>query len=733
MGKRVPIILGIILVFLAVWLQVSRNNAVLHFIDRLEHLSYDLQLRTKTMPADFNSANPIVIIDIDDRSLKMEGRWPWSRSKMSRLVDRLRQQNVAIIAFDILFAEKENNIAATVLERLNKNKGLPTVVADVLKKSEPIFDEDVFFAKSLERINSILAITFLPRVHSENVLPLPLFSLTTQQQKELSLIEEMGFISNIPVLQQVAKASGFINIFPDEDGIIRRSPLLIEYQGAVYPSLALQTIMSFLNENVQLYAPRYGKVSKLEGIQLGNQIIPTDENGLVFIPYVGKSFSFPYYSATDVLRGNIPQDALLGKIVFIGTSATGEGDIKSTSIDIAFPGVEIQATIALGLLQNTFAYKPAWTYGEQIILTLLFGVLSAFIFPYFGPKLLTLIMVAFPPLVFFLNDTIWEKTGLVLSFLIPTLLVVLIAITNIIFGYLFETRKREHLKQMFGQYVPEKHIDEMTKTTSNFALRGEDREMTVLFADIRNFTTISEDMSASQLVEMLNTYFTPMTEIIFKHHGTIDKYVGDMIMAFWGAPLKDNLHARHALRSALAMKKKLVQLAEEQAAKNWPDLHIGIGINSGTMSVGDMGSKYRRNYTVLGDAVNLASRVETLTKFYGVSIIVTESTRKAQHKFVFRKLDRVRVKGKTAGIIIYELVSEQSELTSELQQELEMYHQALKDYFAQQWQAAKEILQQLYKTYPEKKIYRIYLERIAEFEKTPPPADWDGIYTHLEK
>lgn len=733
MGKRISTILGIVLLFLAVWLQLSRNNVVLHLIERLEHLSYDLQLRTKTTPQDLISSSPIVIIDIDDRSLKEEGRWPWSRSKMSMLVDRLREQNVAVIAFDILFAEKENNIAVTILDKLNKNNKLSNAVADVLKKSEPIFDEDVFFAKSLAQVDSVLAITFLPRVHTENILPPPLLTLTKKQQAELSLIEEIGYISNIPVLQEVAKSSGFINIFPDEDGVIRRSPLLIEYQGTVYPSLALQAIMSFLNEKVQLYTPSYGKVNKLEGIQLGDHKIPTDENGLVFIPYVGKSYSFPYYSATDVLNGKIPQDALLGKIVFIGTSATGEGDIKATSIDIAFPGVEIQATLALGLLKNSFAYKPAWTYGEQIILTVLFGLIAAFVFPHFGPKLLSFIMIAFPPLMFFLNDTIWEKTGLVLSFLIPTFLVIVIALTNIIFGYLFETRKREHLKQMFGQYVPEKHIDEMIKTTSSFALRGEDRDMSVLFADIRNFTSISENMTASQLVEMLNTYFTPMTEIIFKHHGTIDKYVGDLIMAFWGAPLKDKFHARHALKSALAMQKKLHQLSEEKALENWPDLHIGIGINSGTMSVGDMGSKYRRNYTVLGDAVNLASRVEALTKFYGVSIIVTESTRREQHNFVFRKLDRVRVKGKMKGIIIYELIAEKLELTPELKQELEMYHEALKAYFAHQWQEAKEILDQLHKTYPDKRIYRIYLERINEFLKNPPSADWDGIYTHTSK
>lgn len=734
MSKRIPIFLGLILIIVAVWLQLSQNYSVQHFVKRLEHLSYDLQLQTSIIPANFKTESPIVIIDIDDNSLKAEGRWPWPRSKLANLIDRLREQNVALVAFDILFAETENNIASMVSQQLAKNNILTTNLADVLKKSEPLFNEDRFLAKSLTETNAILGLTFLPRQHTENELPPPLFVLTEQQQRELNLISEEGFISNIPVLQQVAQSSGFINIYPDEDGVIRRAPLLLTYKNGVYPSLALQTIMSFLNVKIDLFTPRYGKTHKLEGVVLGNTRIRTDENGFVYVPYVGKSYTFPYYSATDVMHGNIPKDALLGKIILIGTSATGEGDIKPTAIDIAFPGVEIQATLALGLLKNSFAYRPAWTYGEQIVMTIILGLLATVIFPYVGPKALSLIIILFPVVMFFINDRLWEKTGLVLSFLIPTLLVVLIGLINMVYGYLFESRRREHLKQMFGQYVPAKHIDEMTKTTGSFALRGEDREMSVLFADIRNFTTISENLSAAQLVDMLNKYLTPMTEVIFKYHGTIDKYVGDLIMAFWGAPLRDRHHAHHALISALAMQKKLKQLCREKAStENWPELHVGIGINSGIMSVGDMGSTYRRNYTVMGDGVNLASRVEELTKFYGVSIIVTENTSHKEHHFVFRKLDRVRVKGKKKGIVIYELIAKKTDITPEEEAELAEYHHALDAYYLKQWLDAKNIFLKLAEQHPDRRIYHIYLERISEFEQSPPPDDWDGTYTHLKK
>jgi len=310
----------------------------------------------------------------------------------------------------------------------------------------------------------------------------------------------------------------------------------------------------------------------------------------------------------------------------------------------------------------------------------------------------------------------------------------LLAIMNLIYGYLFETRKRENLKEMFGQYVPAKHIDAMLKTQGNFDLSGEDREMTVLFADIRNFTTISEPMSAADLKQMLNEFFTPMTEIIFKYKGTIDKYIGDLIMAFWGAPLPDDKHAEHALSAALDMQKKVTELTPIFAARGWAEVNIGIGLNSGIMSVGDMGSKFRRNYTVLGDAVNLGSRVESLSKFYGAKIMVSEYTQKNQSdKFIFRQLDRVRVKGKKLGVGIFEALCRKEEASEELKKEIDLCNQAFDYYYKQNFSEAGRLFKELSDTHPDVKVYNLYLNRVAEFKETPPPADWDGVYIHTSK
>jgi len=730
MSKRIPIALGLLLVMLALWVSIAPTQFARQIIDRLDNLGYDLQLRTHVLTQSHTPTTPVGIIDIDDASLKAEGRWPWPRNKLAELIDRLHEYGAAVIAFDIFFGEKESNIDQQLLDFLSKKNQLTPALKNLLKENLPSLNNDTIFAKSLTQLPTVLAIGFLPRPQTQNDLPQPLLVLSPADLKQLDLISAKGYISNIPILQNAAKHGGFINIFPDNDGIIRHAPLIIAYQNKLYPSLALAAVLLLLDEKVKLVTPEYNKVKQLEGLQLGSMVIPTDAHGEVFIPFIGNSFTFPYYSATDILHGKIPKDALLGKILFVGTSATGLGDLKATSIENTFPGVEVQATLANGLLLNDFSFKPAWTFGANLVITFTVGLLAAFIFPYLGPRLLSLLIILVPIGLLFINNWIWERTGFILSLLMPVILILFIAILNMIYGYLFETRRREHLKEMFGQYVPEKHIDKMLKTSGNYALGGENRYMTVLFADIRNFTSISEKLTAAELVEMLNTFFTPMTEIIFKHRGTIDKYVGDLIMAFWGAPLKDKHHVRHSLESALEMQKKIKSMQQEIAKHHWPEIKMGIGINSGNMSVGDMGSHFRRNYTVLGDAVNLASRIESLTKYYGVDIIVTEVTQQNQPHFVFRMLDRVRVKGKQKSIAIYEVVCFRDEITKEIQHELKLFHNALNDYFLQKWNDASTIFSQLHETYPHKKIYSLYLSRIEEFKQHSPPPDWNGVCEH---
>ncbi len=735
MTKRPPIIVGLLFMLTALWLIFTPNKPIRHFLARLENIGYDLQLRAHTITAKpLPPESPVVIVDIDDKSIHAEGRWPWSRATLAKLIQKMKDQGAVVIAFDIFFPEPQENIADEVAKVLNEHNLLNNPVKSMLYNNAALFDDDDKFITSMKDVQVVLSYTFLPRPETHNLLPLPLLQIGSGESKRLDLTKAEGYISNIPIIQKAASASGFINIFPDDDGIVRRVPLLMEYKDGIYPSLALQAVLSFLGTSkVELVAPGYLNEQRLEGVRLGNYIIPTDESGNVYIPFIGRSYSFPYFSAVDILQDRIPKDSLLGKIVFVGTSATGLGDLQPASVQNPFPGVEIQASVSNGILLKQFSYKPAWTLGADAILTFILGILAAMIFPYLGPRILALILLFFPILILYVNGYIWRQTGLILSFLTPMIMVLLIAIFNLLYGYVFETRRREQLKKMFGQYVPEKHINEMLRSKDTFSLHGESKDMTVMFADIRNFTTIAEGMAATDIVDMLNTYFTPMTEIIHQSFGTVDKYIGDLIMAFWGAPLNDNSHATHAIQAALNMQAKLAQLRGMPSNNQWPEIIMGIGINSGKMNVGDMGSQFRRNYTVLGDAVNLASRIESLTKFYNVHILITENTQKDQPGFVFRKIDRVQVKGRAEGIDLYEVICRQDALTSEQAEELHEYHTALNYYQNRQFKEAHVLFENLTKRSPHIKIYGIYLTRTQEFIETPPPDSWDGIFTHAHK
>jgi adenylate cyclase len=732
MNKRIPMIIGIFLIVFSVWMQITTVDYVRSLIVRLDNLAYDMQLRTKLFTHKSKHDFDVVIVDVDDKSLQEQGRWPWPRGVIGKLLDQMQADGVVVVATDMMFPEPETDVTVLIGDELVKrNLSTPELVT-ILNMIRPDLNNDLKLAGSLQNKDIVLGMTFLPRDTQTGLLPPPLLALTPKQNF-LDIFNAKGYLSNIPILQSSAKNAGFINVYADPDGIIRRVPVVMRYKNDVYPSLALDAVKIYLLSNAKLNTAMYDNSEQLEAVKLGDHIIPTDSFGQVLVPFIGKSYTFPYYSAADVLNNKVSANALSGKIAFLGTSATGLGDLRATAIQGVYPGVEIQASIAQGILDNNFSYRPAWAIGAEIFLAVALGIFFAVLFPFCGPRSTALLTIFTPIIIIFLNNWLWLKTGLILFVLIPILLIIILAMLNMIYGYVFETRKRERIKNMFGQYVPEKHIDEMLKTSGSFSLHGEDRMMTVLFADIRNFTTISEPMSASELKELLNQFFTPMTEVIFKYKGTIDKYIGDLIMAFWGAPLKDKRHAQHAISAALEMQKVAATLNTTFEKRGWPDIKIGIGLNSGLMSVGDMGSKFRRNYTVLGDAVNLASRVEGLTKFYGVNLMVAENTYHDQPKFLFRQLDQVRVKGKKLGITIYEVISTMTEATPAKIAEIKASDTALQDYFQQRWDEAERKFSELNAAHPDTKLYKLYLERISEFKQTPPPADWDGIYAHKDK
>jgi len=699
-------------------------------LNRIENQLYDYRFRFTLNDDNKESDTNIVILDIDEKSLQAEGRWAWSRVKIGKLVNKLAEHGALVVAFDIVFSEPERNPATEILENYPSYD-----IQSELQAIENIADADKAFANSFTNIDVVLGYFFNSENTTIGAIPPSVRDYGPEILDTFVTPTLPGIISNLPLLQDAAIGAGSVYTLPDADGVIRRSPLVTGYDGKLFPALSLAAGMAYLfSEDIELYTSELGGLTSITSIGISEYLANTDAQGSVLVPYIGKQKSFPYISATDVLNDNIEDGVLNSAIVLVGTSALGLRDLRTTPLETNYPGVEVHANILKGLLEGNIPFQPDWEAGLVRTLIILLGAFLALILPRLSS--LVMIFTGISTLVIYqlINYYLWTESRFDLSQAPIVILILSITALNIGIGFFQESSRRKDLKDMFEQYVPPAHIDKMVSAEQNSnAFVSDSREMTVLFSDIRSFTSISEGLSAEQLKLMLNEYFTPITQIIFEREGTIDKYVGDMVMAFWGAPLEDSEHRLHALEAALSMLEKTEQLKQEFKEKGLPEINIGIGLNSGLMNVGDMGSKYRKAYTVLGDAVNLSSRLESLTKFYGVQCLVGENTIQGIKDFTFREIDRIQVKGKQEPVNVFEPIGRTSNLNSNELKELESYHSALSLYRAMQWEDAEKVFQYLNKQAPQTLIYLIYLERIAEYKAISLPNDWDSTFKHSTK
>ncbi len=733
---RVSISLVILTVFLLHVTKAVRFDA----IDALELFAYDQRLKlTTTRIRD----DRVVIIDIDEKSLAAEGRWPWGRDKLARLVDTLFDDyQIGLVGFDVVFAERDESSGLTVLRRLADSdfRGDSRFAARV-KQLESKLDYDRRFARSIANRPVVLGYTFNigTRVATRaGELPAPTFAPGEFTGRRVAFYEADGYVGNLPELADAALAAGHFTIIPDADGIARRVPMLFQYKGAQYEALSLAMARTAMG--VDTIVPGYAKGSKagaaysgLEWLQVGNRRVPVDARLRTLVPFRGRQGSFPYVSATDVLHGEVTRDTLAGRIALVGTSAPGLLDLRATPVQAAYPGVEVHANIIAGILDNKLKNNPAYTLGAEFALVTVAGLLMTLLLPLLSPLWGTVATLALLAGVVAINMVVWQGWNIVLPLASVVVILLVMYLFNTTYSLFVETRGKRQLAGLFGQYVPPELVDEMSEDPGAFTLEGESREMTVLFSDVRSFTTISEGLDPRELSRLMNEYLTPMTTTIHDARGTIDKYIGDAIMAFWGAPLRDPEHAQNALQAAFGMLAALRDLQVDFERRGWPAIRIGIGINTGTMNVGNMGSEFRMAYTVLGDAVNLGSRLEGLTKGYGVECVVSETTARAAPELIYRELDRVRVKGKDKPVTIFEPVGARKDVDRSVRDELKLYEAGLKLYRAQNWDMAELQFLNLQKSSPPSRLYQLYAERIAHFRREPPGQDWDGVFTHLTK
>lgn len=732
--RLIPSLTSMLIMLSMVFFYLTDDGTLRSVRERLEWIHYDLRLKSTLNDKQVNPTElPVVIVDIDEISLAELGHWPWSRDQLAKIVENLTDQGAVIIAFDVLFAEAQNQIQQQ-LQRYQASlpAGKRQEQANFFNSINTALDSDSRFAEVIANHEVVLSSIFNREAFRKGQLSHPLPVPLTQRGFIEGMQEVKGHVSNIALLQEAANYTGFINAYPDADGVMRRARLLQPYQGLLYPSLSLASSAAFLlPDEIGFNQDFIGGTQVLRSIQLFSQEIPVDGNANLLIPFVGPAYSFPYVSASTVLENTNNQSLIEGKIILIGSTAAALSDFRATPTNALYPGVEVHANVISGIINDQLFTKPEWSHGINFLLIVISGLLLALILPRLNPVQQLLTATVLVALLIAVDQWLWITSQFAIDTVVPVMNLIFIGTFNMAYGFVINSRDKQHLKSMFGQYVPPQLVEQMSLKPGKFSMAGDRREMSVLFADIRSFTSISEGLTAVELKDWLNDYFTPITEIIFKNQGTIDKYVGDMVMAFWGAPLNDHDHAYHATIGALAMLKKTDELREDFIAAGRPEVFIGVGISSGEMNVGNMGSVYRRSYTVLGDRVNLGSRLEGLTKFYGVQLIISDKTKAdIGDRMNFRHLDRVQVKGKVEPIDIYE----PSELNdpAENPNEHSDYQEALALYLTGEFESALNKFNVLQSAFTERKIYDIYIERCEELIKEPP-AEWQGVFVHTSK
>ena len=734
-------------------------------VERLDNFIYDARLRASTTNAPNvpNTPDPrIVIVDIDDASLQQFGHWPWSRDKLARLsTELLERQQAAVLGFDILFPEPDGSSGLAELRRLadGRLRGQPGFATEVERLAASL-DHDAAFAKALAGRPVVLGYYFdgTRNARANGYLPAPVLRADAFDGASPPAVVWNGFGGNIAPLVDAAPRGGFINVLmgDNDDGVVRAVPLLARYEGGIaptgyYASFAL-AVYQLAGRGMQaestidgelvgggasvtpLFATQgvVGRPLPLAALQVGQgatqRRVPVDQNASMLVPYRGPGGvgggSFRYVRAGDVLRGELPPGALRDKIVLVGTTARGLQDLRATPVGSIFPGVEVHANIISGLLDARFAVVPDYAAGYDVVQMLFAGLLLAFgmsVLPAFRAVLLG---VGTAAMLVVINMLMYARGGLVMPLAAVLVMTALAFMLNLSWGFFLETRARRGLALLFGSYVPPQLVDEMMERPERYSMRAENKELTVMFCDMRGFTRLSQQVTPTELQALLNTLFSRLTAIISRHRGTVDKYMGDCVMAFWGAPVDTPDHAALAVQAAFEMAAAVREFDEAQRLGGRPRIDVGIGLNTGVMSVGDMGSAVRRSYTVVGDAVNLAARLESLSSTYGVPIVATDATRRAAPDFAWQTLDTVYVRGSAHAVAICTPVGRAGDLASDV---LAAWEALCEAYRAQRWEVAVALLASLEEQPNANKVLvELYRQRIASNSAQPPGPHWDG-------
>ncbi len=682
--------------------------------------------------------NQVVIIDIDEESLRRHGQWPWPRQLVGDIPVALAEMGALSTSFDVVFAEPDRTSPSVMANNLPATREMKPVV-DALRA---LPDNDAVFAEKISRAGNVV-IGFVAGEPVGGRDPALKASMMTKGGALSDFVTTLpGFTTPLPVLSDAAAGSGGFIVLPGKDGVIRRVPMLMtmEKEGAhdVYPSLAFEAV------RVATMRPFF-RVSMDEnlGIQelrIGEFKPPVDEHGNLWVYYTGHRPEI-YIPAWKVLARQVDPALIKDKIAFVGTSARGLLDMRASPLDRVLPGVEVHAEIVEQILNNQYLERPNMLDHAELLAIAGIGLFIIFLSPFISTGTLALFCAVLAGGGYFGGLYAYQNYGLLLDPVYPTLAITVIFIVSSILTNLRSEAEKRAIRDAFGHYISPELLEELTADPTKLKLGGEVRELSVMFTDIRNFTTISESMEPGELIRMMNDFLTPMTSAVLENRGTVDKYMGDAMMTFWNAPVDDPHHAMNACKAALEMVtalkpvNEMLQARAIAANRVFHELKAGIGINSGRASVGNMGSKQRFAYSALGDTVNLASRMEGQTKSYGISVMISDQTRKQAGEFAVLELDLLTVKGRSEPERVFALLGSPEEAKGVAFLDLRMKHnEMLAAYRARNWDAAEDLCVSCKALRPDiAGYYQLYQTRIAAYRVTPPPAGWDGVYVAKDK
>lgn len=721
LGRVICLVLLAWLVMLRIWDPAP--------LEALRSRTFDLYQRVQPRDA---TLRPAVIVDIDEASLKSVGQWPWPRTVLADLVTKLTRMGAAVIAFDIIFAEPD---------RMS-----PAVAADSFRNLDPVTREqlaklpnnDVVFADAIQHSRVVIGESGHHLNLIEGATPPPVvgFAMMGPDPKRF-LIDYPGLIGNLPALEKAAAGRGMLTIQPEPDGIVRRVPMVIVARDVMMPALTLEMLRVVTGAGaLRIRSDAAG----VRSVAIPALDMPTDRNGQLWIHFAPYDAN-RYVSAADILNDRTPADRVARKLVLIGTSAVGLRDIKATPIDPAMSGVEVHAQVLESILSNSVLARPGYTIGAELAITVLFSLAIIALGPILGAAPMLGLGVIVAAALAAGSWMFFSEKRILLDATFPLLATFLVYLALIFINYFREQLQRHRIRTAFGQYLAPELVAQLAHSHEKLTLGGETRTMSIMFSDVRGFTTISEMYKDDPqgLTTLMNNFLTPLTNAIIENNGTIDKYIGDAIMAFWNAPLHDNQHEANACRAALEMLGRVEVLNERrereasESGQRFIPINVGIGINTGRCVVGNMGSDLRFNYSVLGDAVNLASRLEGQSKNYGVRIIVGARTAQAVgDKFALLELDVITVKGKTEPETVYAVLGDAGVAASEDFKAMKAaFGDMLKCYRARDFDAAEQLIlrcREAGKAFGLDRLVDIYTLRVASFQKEGPPRDWNGVF-----